>query len=76
MKLAVSLRDKSIDCEVYPSPAKMQKQLKYANDRGVKFVAIVGEEEMKLGKIILKNMESGEQILMDHSSFIKYIKGV
>lgn len=76
LKLAVLLRDKSIDCEVYPSPAKMQKQLKYANDRGVKFVAIIGEEEMKLGKIILKIMESGEQILMDHSSFIEYIKGV
>jgi histidyl-tRNA synthetase len=52
----------------------MQKQLKYANDRGVKFVAIIGEEEMKLGKIILKNMESGEQILMDKDSFINYFK--
>jgi len=74
LKLAVSLRANSIDCEVYPSPAKMQKQLKYANDRGVKFVAIIGEEEMKLGKIILKNMESGEQILMDMASFINYFK--
>ena len=74
LKLAVSLRANSIDCEVYPTPAKMQKQLKYANDRGVKFVAIIGEEEMKLGKIIIKIMESGEQILMDHSSFIDYFK--
>jgi histidyl-tRNA synthetase len=74
LKLAVSLRANSIDCEVYPSPLKMQKQLKYANDRGVKFVAIIGEEEMKLGKIILKNMESGEQILMDKPSFINYFK--
>ena len=74
LKLAVSLRANSIDCEVYPSPLKMQKQLKYANDRGVKFVAIIGEEEMKLGKIILKNMESGEQILMDKASFINYFK--
>lgn len=74
LKLAVSLRNNSIDCEVYPSPAKMQKQLKYANDRGVKFVAIAGEQEIKLGKITLKNMESGEQILMSHSSFIDYFK--
>ena len=75
LKLAVSLRENLIDCEVYPSPAKMQKQLKYANDRGVKIVAIIGEEEIKLGKITLKIMESGEQILMDHSSFVEYIKG-
>ena len=74
LKLAVSLRKNLIDCEVYPSPAKMQKQLKYANDRGVKFVAIIGEEEIKIGKITLKNMESGEQILMSHSSFIDYFK--
>jgi len=74
LKLAVSLRANSIDCEVYPSPSKMQKQLKYANDRGVKFVAIIGEEEIKLGKITLKNMESGEQILMDKPSFINYFK--
>ena len=74
LKLAVSLRANSIDCEVYPSPSKMQKQLKYANDRGVKFVAIIGEEEMKLGKITLKSMESGKQILMDKASFINYFK--
>ena len=74
LKLAVSLRNNLIDCEVYPSPLKMQKQLKYANDRGAKFVAIIGEEEMKLGEITLKNMESGEQILMNHSSFINYFK--
>ena len=74
LKLAVSLRNNLIDCEVYPSPLKMQKQLKYANDRGAKFVAIIGEEEMKLGEITLKNMESGEQILMNHASFINYFK--
>jgi histidyl-tRNA synthetase len=74
LKLAVSLRNNLIDCEVYPSPLKMQKQLKYANDRGAKFVAIIGEEEIKLGEITLKNMESGEQILMNHSSFINYFK--
>ena len=56
LKLAVSLRANSIDCEVYPSPSKMQKQLKYANDRGVKFVAIIGEEEMEVGKIILTSI--------------------
>ena len=74
LKLAVSLRNNLIDCEVYPSPLKMQKQLKYANDRGAKFVAIIGEEEIKLGEITLKNMESGEQILINHSSFINYFK--
>jgi histidyl-tRNA synthetase len=39
----------------------MQKQMKYANDRKVPFVAMVGEEELKNGVIRLKNMSTGEQ---------------
>ena len=35
--------------------------MKYANDRGVQFVAIIGEEEMNQGVVKLKDMESGEQ---------------
>ena len=55
------LRKKGISCEVYPSPVKMQKQMKYANDRKVPFVAMVGEEELKNGVIRLKIMSTGEQ---------------
>lgn len=61
LKLVHQLRSKGIDCEIYPSPAKMQKQMKYANDRNVMFVALVGDEEMSKNVIQLKNMESGEQ---------------
>jgi len=61
MKLVHQLRSKGIDCEMYPSSAKMQKQMKYANDRNVMYVALVGEEEMNKNIIQLKNMESGEQ---------------
>lgn len=61
MKIVHALRQKGLDCELYPSQAKLQKQMKYANDRKAKFVAMVGEEELKMGTILLKNMESGEQ---------------
>ncbi|MNV61310.1 Histidine--tRNA ligase [compost metagenome] len=61
MKQSKKLRQNGVDCEVYPSTAKMQKQFKYADNRKVKFVAIIGEDELNKGKIQLKNMESGEQ---------------
>jgi len=61
LSLVKKCREEGIDCELYPSNAKMQKQMKYANDRGVQFVAIIGEEEMEQGIIKLKNMETGEQ---------------
>jgi histidyl-tRNA synthetase len=55
------LRKNGVSCEVYPSSVKMQKQMKYANDRKVPFVAMVGEEELKNSVIRLKNMSTGEQ---------------
>ena len=61
MRLVHELRQKGLDCELYPSQAKLQKQLKYANDRNAKFVAMIGEEELKNDTILLKNMLSGEQ---------------
>jgi histidyl-tRNA synthetase len=39
----------------------MQKQMKYANDRGAANVIVIGEEEIKSGLVSLKNMESGLQ---------------
>ncbi len=70
MKLAKTLRASGVDCEVYPSATKMQKQFKYADARKAKFVAIIGENELKDGVIQVKNMDSGEQIPMAEADFI------
>ena len=61
MRLVHELRALGIDSEVYPSAAKIQKQMKYANDRGVHYVALIGENELATGKIILKEMATGKQ---------------
>lgn len=56
------LRQKGIPAEVYLSEdTAMQKQLKYANDRNIPYVIIIGEEELKKDKVILRNMETREQ---------------
>lgn len=55
------LRNAGIRCELYPDAAKIKKQMSYADSNHIPFVAIVGENEIKEGKITLKNMESGEQ---------------
>jgi histidyl-tRNA synthetase len=47
MKLLRLLRDAGINAEIYPENAKMKKQFKYADDKRIPFVAIVGEEEIK-----------------------------
>ena len=59
-----SLREKEINTEIYPEPAKMKKQMSYADSKGIPFVAIVGENEMMANKVMLKNMKTGEQKLV------------
>jgi histidyl-tRNA synthetase len=54
-------REAGIRTELYPDAAKMKKQLGYANDHMIPYVAIVGEDELKQGMITLKLMGTGEQ---------------
>ncbi|MFT7345055.1 MAG: histidyl-tRNA synthetase [Lentimonas sp.] len=71
LPIVKKLRDNNVACELYPSSVKMQKQMKYANDKNIPFVALVGESEMKNGQILLKNMESGEQVTLTLAELIK-----
>ena len=61
MPFVAQLRNEGINTEIYPENAKMKKQLSYSNDKGIPFVVLVGETEMKEGTFLLKNMKTGEQ---------------
>ena len=67
-------RDAGIRAEIYPDSAKMKKQMSYANDKNIPFVAIVGENEMNEGKLTLKNMTTGEQSLVTPEELLAAIK--
>ena len=69
----ISLRAKGVNAEIYPEPAKMKKQMSYADNKKIPFVAIVGETEMNEGKVMLKNMKSGEQELASLEDLIEKI---
>ena len=58
------LREEGVNVEIFPEPAKMKKQMSYADNKKIPFVAIVGETEMNEGKVMLKNMKTGEQALV------------
>lgn len=68
------LRSKGISCELYPDAAKMKKQMGYANDNNIPYVAIIGESELAEGKITLKCMESGEQEKLTIEEIISKLK--
>ena len=67
-------RDAGIRAEIYPDSAKMKKQMSYANDKNIPFVAIVGENEMNEGKLTLKNMTTGEQSLVTPEELLAAIQ--
>ena len=68
--LAHLLRSYGIPTELYPDQVKLPKQLKYAHQKHIPLVVLVGEEEYNSGKFLLKNMASGKQELLDEHELI------
>lgn len=61
--VAANLRQNSIETEIFPShEAKLDKQLKYADKKGIKWLVVIGPDEVKKNKVVLKNLETGKQI--------------
>lgn len=69
-----ALRLAGISAELFPKSTKMNKQMKYANKRNIPFVALVGENEMANGTIVLKDMDKGEQFVLTIEELIAKLK--
>lgn len=74
MQLAVKLRKEQINTELYPDPnSKLEKQLKYADKKGIPYVAILGPDEVKQNKVLLKNMQTKTQELLSETELIEQL---
>jgi len=71
IKVASALRTAGINTEVYPAVDKMERQLKYADKKGIPYVVIVGEEEVAKNLLTLKNLESRQQSTLPLPEVIK-----
>ena len=65
LEVLQELRNANIESEIYPDPAKMKKQMGYANSKSIAYVGMIGEDEMAKNLITVKNMATGEQKQMD-----------
>ena len=70
---AKELRAQGIAVEVYPEPTKMKKQMGYADAKQIPWVAIVGGDEMAQNKVMLKEMSTGEQKLVEFGELFKML---
>ncbi|MFD1553550.1 histidine--tRNA ligase [Putridiphycobacter roseus] len=75
LRLAKEYRDMGVSVEVYPENAKMKKQMKYANDKNIPIVVMLGDDEINKGEVTYKLMESGEQHTVSKSAFKALIQG-
>lgn len=61
LKIVDNLRRRGVKTELYPDAAKLKKQMSYANTRGIPFIIMAGEDEMKSGEVTVKDMAEGRQ---------------
>jgi histidyl-tRNA synthetase len=74
LPLVSGLRKQGINTEIYPEAAKMKKQMKYANEKQIPFVVMVGNDEMQGNVLSVKNMLTGEQKTMSMEALIDLVQ--
>jgi histidyl-tRNA synthetase len=75
LPLLRQVRAAGFNAELYPEPAKLKKQLGYADKKQIPWVAIIGPDEMASGLLTLKNLASGQQSQTDLPGLLALMKG-
>lgn len=76
LPLLRQLRQAGISAELYPDAAKLKKQLDYADRKGIPFVILVGSDEMERGLLTLKNMQTGQQHMLDFERCLDVLRRI
>ena len=79
-ELAISisnqLRKANIPSEVYPDIVKIKKSFEFADKKGIPFVGVIGEQEIKDQTVSVKDMKNGEQRVLSISQLIEYMASI
>ena len=74
LNLLKKLRSEGIKSEIYPNASKMKKQMQYANKKNVKYVLLIGEDEITNNSITIKNMNDGSQDNVTFKQLLSILK--
>ncbi|MCW1948963.1 MAG: histidine--tRNA ligase [Candidatus Shapirobacteria bacterium] len=74
INLTSTLRDNNISSVIYPNNDKLGKQIKYALNLGIPYLAIIGTDEVKNNQITLKNLSTSEQKIVSKDDLVKILK--
>ena len=71
LPLLAELRAAGIPSELYPDASKLQKQLKYADAKGIPLVLLLGPEELAAGVVKVKIMQSGTEKVLRREQVVE-----
>ncbi|MCI2082024.1 MAG: histidine--tRNA ligase [Bacteroidales bacterium] len=69
-----ALRSAGISCEMYPDKRKLGKQFEYADKLGIRFVAVIGDEELKSSAVTIKDLSDGSQTKIPINEIVEFIR--
>ncbi len=75
-ELAAQLRTAGIMTMVFPEPAKLPKQFKFADKMKMKVALVLGPDEVENGLVVIKNLTNGEQVQVRREAVLESIKGI
>src|SRR5258706_11511449 len=75
-ELAAQLRNADVNVIVYPEPAKLQKQFKFADKMKIKLAVTVGPDEAANDQVAVKNLVNSEQVTIKREAMVESIKGL
>ena len=74
MKITPLIRNSGVNCELYPDPdVKLEKQLKYADQKGIPYAIIIGPDEAAKNLVTLKNLSTKSQKTITLDEVIKTV---
>ncbi len=73
IKNCENLRNRGLKCDIYFGKKDLRGQIKYALSRGIRYIAIIGEDELKENKISLKDLQTKEQRLLSIDEVYKRV---
>lgn len=76
MRAAKALRAANISAEVFPDNAKMKKQMQFADNMHIPFVAFIGENELQNNTITIKQMSDGKQSAVNADDIVTYLSNL
>ena len=74
VRTATALRDAGVRAQLYTEQKKFKARMSYADRLGFPFVILLGEDEIAAGKVSLKNMASGEQVLVTPAEAVERVR--